>query len=348
MPWIVGIDEAGYGPNLGPLVMSSVACQVPGDLVSADLWHILRAAVRRAGHPFDSRLLVADSKLVYAPGRGLDQLETTTLTVALLRDFQEKRNSMGDRHDSYGNTSCSPLLPGMDFSVWTLGGFLKRFAVDSCAELEKEVWYSGLSTLPQAVQLSDVRLQAYHLGRACAARALSLGPVDIVVICPTRFNQLLDRWASKGAVLAEGLAELLRRNRSALAGNDAIYVFVDKHGGRNRYAAMLQHALPAAMLFVHEESALQSVYSFHGLEKHFRITIQPRADAQHFCVALASMFSKYVRECLMLEFNRFWQQQFPDLRPTAGYPVDAARFFMAIRPALARWKISEQSIWRRK
>ena len=24
MPWVVGIDEAGYGPNLGPLVQAAV------------------------------------------------------------------------------------------------------------------------------------------------------------------------------------------------------------------------------------------------------------------------------------------------------------------------------------
>ena len=29
MPWIVGLDEAGYGPNLGPFVMSLVAFRVP-------------------------------------------------------------------------------------------------------------------------------------------------------------------------------------------------------------------------------------------------------------------------------------------------------------------------------
>ena len=30
MPWIVGIDEAGYGPNLGPFVMTAVASRVKG------------------------------------------------------------------------------------------------------------------------------------------------------------------------------------------------------------------------------------------------------------------------------------------------------------------------------
>ena len=31
MPWVVGIDEAGYGPNLGPLVQAAVALKLPDD-----------------------------------------------------------------------------------------------------------------------------------------------------------------------------------------------------------------------------------------------------------------------------------------------------------------------------
>ena len=48
------------------------------------------------------------------------------------------------------------------------------------------------------------------------------------------------------------------------------------------------------------------------------VTFQPRADSEHFCVALASMASKYLRELFMLEFNRFWQEKVPGLAPTAG------------------------------
>src|SRR5690348_9680141 len=81
MPWIIGIDEAGYGPNLGPFVMTSVACRVPDKWARADLWHVLRRAVRRQSSAADGRLLVEDSKVVYSTTRGLHDLETGVLAV---------------------------------------------------------------------------------------------------------------------------------------------------------------------------------------------------------------------------------------------------------------------------
>ena len=98
----------------------------------------------------------------------------------------------------------------------------------------------------------------------------------------------------------------------------------------------------------HEEGRARSVYSFLAPGRRMRLTFQPRADAEHLCVALASMVSKYLREALMLEFNRFWQEQVPGLKPTAGYPGDAARFLEAIRPAAERLGVPEAALWRRK
>ena len=63
-------------------------------------------------------------------------------------------------------------------------------------------------------------------------------------------------------------------------------------------------------------------------------------------VALASMVSKYVREVVMTQFNRFWQQHVPDLKPTKGYPVDAARFWTDIEPTVKKLKIAKSDVWR--
>jgi hypothetical protein len=110
----------------------------------------------------------------------------------------------------------------------------------------------------------------------------------------------------------------------------------------------LQHALGDGMVLVEEEGPECSRYRVLGIEREMNFTIQPRADAAHFSVALASMVSKYLRELLMLEFNRFWCGQVPDLKPTAGYPGDAARYWEAIRPAAERLGLGERKLWRRK
>jgi ribonuclease HII len=44
MAVLVGIDEAGFGPILGPLVVSSSTFSLPRRLIKADLWQILRVA----------------------------------------------------------------------------------------------------------------------------------------------------------------------------------------------------------------------------------------------------------------------------------------------------------------
>jgi hypothetical protein len=321
VPWIVGIDEAGYGPNLGPLVMTSVACHVPDAMAEGDLWPALRAVVRRHPEPDDGRLLVDDSKLVYSTTRGLRDLEAAVLAVL----------------------GC--WRPG---AVPGLCQCLDWLAPAGHADLRQECWYAGTLALPVAVESAVVADAGGRLGHACSTATVEWGVARCVVFCPTRFNALLDEWGSKGAVLAAGLTELLQLHLAGDAGREPVCFTIDKHGGRNTYAAMLQHALTAGEVVVHEEGMQRSAYSVRGLGRELRLVIQPRADRTHFCVALASMLSKYLRELLMLEFNRFWQSHVPDLKGTAGYPGDAFRFYEAIRPAAARLGIAEAALWRRK
>src|SRR5262245_51396934 len=92
MPWLIGIDEAGYGPNLGPLVMTAVASRVPPEHASGKLWTVLRAAVRRPSQPDDGRLCVDDSKEVFSQTRGLLELERAVLAAVALPAAEEGRD----------------------------------------------------------------------------------------------------------------------------------------------------------------------------------------------------------------------------------------------------------------
>src|SRR3954469_24138729 len=88
MPWVVGIDEAGYGPNLGPLVQAAVALHLPAADPAG--WDTLRPVVRRAHEKADGRLLIDDSKQVYTRG-GLAALERGVRAVpgAIFHDTAE-------------------------------------------------------------------------------------------------------------------------------------------------------------------------------------------------------------------------------------------------------------------
>jgi len=64
-------------------------------------------------------------------------------------------------------------------------------------------------------------------------------------------------------------------------------------------------------------------------------------------VALASMTAKYVRELSMAAFNAWWCDRVAGLAPTAGYPVDAARWRGEAEAAVVASGLDWDEIWRR-
>jgi ribonuclease HII len=318
MAWIVGVDEAGYGPNLGPFVMTAAACRVPEGLVDADLWRVLHPVVRRAADGDDGRLLIDDSKAVYSTARGLAALEQGVLTA---------------------------IRPNAD----SLEPFLSLLCADDVlTELRSETWYTGRAPVPLHVGEHERNGMEDRFGRACGATGVGDWWVRSVVVCPRCFNALLDVHETKGAVLGHAFAALLRICRDLPAADEMLRFHVDKHGGRNAYSALIHHALPDGIVIPETEGMAASAYRVRGLGREVRLTFRPRADADNFCVALASMTSKYIRERLMEEFNAFWQERMPGLKSTAGYPGDAQRFYDAIRPVAEEMGIAENRLWRRK
>src|SRR5947208_3042669 len=77
MGYLIGTDEAGYGPNFGPLVISATVWHVEGNPRGVDLYRRLGPAVTNApSEPSSSRAVwIADSKVVYRPAQGLADLE---------------------------------------------------------------------------------------------------------------------------------------------------------------------------------------------------------------------------------------------------------------------------------
>jgi hypothetical protein len=317
MPWVVGIDEAGYGPNLGPLVQAAVALHLPDDDPAG--WETLKEVVRRCHEPDDGRLLIDDSKKVYTRG-GLEALERGVMAALILME-----STVGDvlRRGTLSGVGIREVLAG-------------------------EAWYDPAESTPVAADgngLFDV-FKAFHEGLSAG---VGVGFHGAVVVPTARFNRVCDECGSKGAVLARGLVDLAAAAFTGLPADGRPVLFsCDKQGGRNFYAAMVQQAFPGGWVVAEKESAAESRYRIDGLDRLVTVVFRPRADGDSVAVALASMVCKYLREVCMRQFNRFWRQHVPDLKPTAGYPGDAKRFYDAIRPAMAKLGLTEDQVWRKR
>ena len=216
---------------------------------------------------------------------------------------------------------------------------------NSLADLRLEPWFVPTQTLPAIVTLEKVAAARATL--LAASNKIAWAGLRIVVIPTPRFNLLLEEWKVKSGVLTTGVIALLRSLRD-LPGENPLRVSIDRLGGRQYYSPLIHEAFPESWSRPVCETPERCVYTLHGLGREITLCFEPRADGTHLNVALASMTAKYVREICMLQFNAYWQQKLPNLKPTAGYPLDAKRFFADIRPIIEREGIEPRAVWRIK
>jgi hypothetical protein len=319
MALLIGTDEAGYGPNLGPLVISATAWQVPADRLDADLYAALsRVVCRASSRNEEGRLAIDDSKKLYKPGGGLAGLERGVL--ACLR-------SLGCRDACWRD-------------LW------RRLAPEGSAERGAQPWHASYDgPLPREANSRELDDLADKLARGFQTCGVRLTGMRSVAIFPERWNALLDRHSSKGEVLAQATLHLV----GEMLGDwrQPALVQCDKFGGRNRYAGLLQTVFPDSFVEAAEEGRRVSVYRWGPPDA--RIECRFTAGGEQFLpTALASMTSKYLRELAMLAFNDYWAQRVPGLKPTAGYPVDARRFKADIAAVQRELNIDDRVLWRRK
>lgn len=308
----VGIDEAGYGPNLGPLVMSAVVAEGP-PAHAPDLWLDLERTLCRAGGD-PARLWIDDSKRLYQPGKGRARLEAAT--AALLE--------------------AAGLGPGL-----SLEQILQGTGAGTIADVELAPWLDA--EIHQAECLPAIAPDA----RPFEGAPWSIVRVHVEVVGPSRFNRELSECSSKAEVHFSAFARLLRTVWER-AGACPTSVRGDKHGGRTYYLEPLSGAFPGVWIDRGRETPAESRYTLRDGPNRLDLTFQPRADAHDGLVALASIVSKTIRERWMSAFNAYWCRRVPGLAPTAGYPQDASRFRREVAAQAEAMGLPLELWWRQK
>ncbi|MBB02865.1 MAG: hypothetical protein CMJ47_09480 [Planctomyces sp.] len=318
--FVIGIDEAGYGPNIGPLVIGATVWSMPADCSTLDLWNRVEGVVTNAPQRNDGRLHVADSKEVYSSQKGIRSLERSVLS--LLRPLGENGE-----------------IPGFaDLLQLTHGGLPETFA--------RQPWYAEADfPLPLQAVKAETAFKMKEWLTLCEKHDIRLERVGVDIVCPERFNAQVAQFGNKSTLLSRASFLLIRNvwpnvNRANI---DSVEVLADKHGGRNRYQEFLGEYFPRYRFELEKESNQESCYRADGASFSFA------TKSERFLpVALASMTAKYTRELCLKLFNAWWIERMPDLKPTKGYPVDAKRFRNDISPLLAESPELTAVLWRNR
>lgn len=312
---IAGIDEAGYGPTLGPLVVSSAVFEVPEG--KEDLWAALAPAVSRKAARY--RVAVDDSKRIYRAGRGLAILEESVLAFLL---------------------ALRGSLPK------DLKAFIQATGSSGTGYLDEYPWYRRrpldlpLKGFPGRIQSHARRIRAAMDGAGVRMRNLRIYPVEV-----RDFNRGVRAKGSKAAVCFERVLRIIRWLWSQ-AGELPVRVLVDRQGGRSHYGALLGESIRPEHFDTVEENDTISHYRLAAGDRRMEVRFACDEDTRSLPVALASMSAKYTRELHMSLFNRFWQEHAAHLKPTAGYPQDARRFLGEIRKLRGSLRVADRILIR--
>jgi ribonuclease HII len=317
---VAGIDEAGFGPLLGPLVVTGVAFRVPDSQAHRCLWETLRETCTRRPDRDAHRLAVADSKQLFRGRTDFSALERPAMVML----------------------AAAGLRP----RTWRT--LLDLLARDATLPLERCPWYAGQDVdLPLSAKVGDIGTRANAVRRNMDEQGVEFVGVFAEPILEEQFNRLVSKTGNKAvAMLGTALRVVDRILRGAP--DPRVRLCVDRLGGRVHYREALNTAFPQFEIQILEESADRSAYRLASSARVCRLEFVTGGEDRHFAIALASVYSKYLRELYMHVFNAYWSRQVAALRPTAGYYTDAKRWLNDAAAELDRLGIDRATLVRQR
>ncbi|MEX2217926.1 MAG: hypothetical protein WD749_04125 [Phycisphaerales bacterium] len=308
---IAGVDEAGYGPRLGPLCVGLSVFRIrdwsPGDPAPC-LWKLLKAGVCRKASDTRRRVPIADSK-----------------ALKLANDNQRRHPLVHLERGVLALLRCLESAPDTDEALLAYLG----------AALEPAPWYAGPPVpVPVGQSAGEIAIAASRLAGALESAGVEVLELRCIAVGEAAVNRAIDEQGSKAEATAAAVGEHFRRVFAhPLAAGDHLRIVCDQLGGRTQYEGMIARELPGCEVVPLAESGERSRYrvgrpsgpaATPGGEAI--IQFMPEAESAHLPVAVASMIAKLIRELAMLRFNRYWCARCPELKPTAGYYSDAGRW----------------------
>ncbi len=320
-----GIDEAGYGPLLGPLCVAASVFVIERSDASRgapDLWTALDGAVCRAGNDRRGRVAVDDSKRLKgandAKGHPLRHLERGVLAFL---------------------AAGGEVLPADDGAlVHQLG------ASPPCRD--EAPWYDGVNQLPMSLEAGQIEIAAATLRRAFERAGVRCTGLLCEIVDAGEFNRRFGLSRNKATVSFDSVVQLVESIWRRWP-EEHPRVVIDRQGGRSRYREALSLCFPEAEITVLGETERVSRYRLDRRGSRLTVSFEAESESAHLPTALASMTAKLVRELLMARFNRWFAAQCPGVRRTAGYVQDGRRWLAEVAPALDALRIDREHLVRR-
>jgi hypothetical protein len=370
---LIGMDEAGYGPHLGPLAVAATVWHVDDDALAPTARPApvglpasagMRATKRK--NPTRASANVTTATAVRSPKSAIRNPQSAIDLYRLLRKCVAKTTSelhvpIADSKVLYSPAAgLRHLERGLHAVLRSVGQtpvcwseIVEYSEADADGHHKLACWPDGFDCrLPIDAEDDELTRLEARFTRTCESVGVRPLFIRARLVFPAQFNDLIDHYGNKATALSHITIGLLREvvdaipalapRSSQLAPTHAV---CDKHGGRNFYTAILQHHFSEHWITPVFESHAESHYEWGEPGARTRVVFQVNGE-RFLPTALASMTAKYLRELSMRAFNEFWRTHIPELKPTAGYYRDAWRFKNEITAKQKELKIDDRVIWR--